>query len=257
MRTRYVELMSKFETHNRPPGGLIALNRLVSHWPHSKLPVIDAGCNSGFTSIEISRLTGKNVVGVDISETMVEAAEANALRFKLNPTPRFCNADIITFSPLSDNNIVFSGGSTVFTKNWENTVHKYVELSGEVGFCSELWFTYTRMPPDSLQKDLALILGFNVPVLLYDDMVNYYSTGKLETLDLFTMPAEAPRYQTHKEISKQIFTRDNIEPQKDDVLFLEECYRVFSENARYLSVLGVSYRSRQWPDTEWFSTAPL
>ena len=69
----YVDLMAFLGEVNRPPGGKDAVRILTQNCFFTKdFKVLDVGCNTGYVSFEIARLTKCSVIGVDINENMIK-----------------------------------------------------------------------------------------------------------------------------------------------------------------------------------------
>src|SRR3954471_14655777 len=95
----YVDLLSAVGETNRCPGGkrtLLRIARRLGIGPHTR--VLEIGSNTGFTSIELVKLTGCTAVGVDVNPAAVAEAElrrkrlaggrADLLRFQVGDASR-------------------------------------------------------------------------------------------------------------------------------------------------------------------------
>ena len=71
----YVQFMAFMNETNRPPGGKGAVRKVAQQvFLNSDNTVLDVGCNTGFISFELARLTKCSVIGVDISTEMIKVA---------------------------------------------------------------------------------------------------------------------------------------------------------------------------------------
>ena len=71
----YVDFISLLKETNRPPGG----KQTVQEWIKyanitSSSRVLEIGSNTGFTSLELARVTGCKVIGIDVNENAINEA---------------------------------------------------------------------------------------------------------------------------------------------------------------------------------------
>lgn len=160
----YVELMALLQETNRPPGGLGSLlevralcNLLPTHVG------LDVGCNTGFVAFELAALTGCRMIGIDLSEAMVTAANA---RRAINPHAnllsfRVADAHSLPFDD-AEFDFVICGGSLPFMAKPSRVVREMHRVVRPGGFLISIDFFYKAPPPPDLLADLSRVLGFRI-----------------------------------------------------------------------------------------------
>ena len=69
----YTDFVSLLQEENRPPGGKKTVREVIlNSFVDRQSNVLEIGCTNGFTSLEIARLIGCQVIGVDISSSSIQ-----------------------------------------------------------------------------------------------------------------------------------------------------------------------------------------
>ncbi len=130
-------------------GGLKATEELVElcHLDKDKY-VLDIGCGVGATPCYIAKKHGGRVVGVDISEGMIDRSNERAKREGLEDRVEFRVADAQNL-PFQDAlfDAVISESVTAFVEDKQRAVSEYVRVTkpqGFVGFNESIWI---KAPP--------------------------------------------------------------------------------------------------------------
>jgi arsenite methyltransferase len=179
-------------------GGLLATETLVEFCHiHTDSYVLDVGCGVGVTSCYLAKRHNCRVVGVDISERMVERSRERAKRGKLSDRVEFKVADAQDL-PFEDNlfDAVITESVTAFPEDKQKAVNEYArvtKLGGFVGLNESVWLKVP--PPPEIVAWAAQDLGATVQPLTSDAW-----TGLLEAAGL-------------KEITVRI---DEINPQDEE-----------------------------------------
>lgn len=139
-------------------GGLKATRELIElcHIDKDKY-VLDIGCGVGATPCYIAKRHGCRVVGVDISEGMINRSNGRAKREGLENRVEFKVADAQNL-PFEDRlfDIVIAESVTTFVKDKEKAVSEYVRMTkpgGYVGLNEETWIK--TPPPTELVEFVA------------------------------------------------------------------------------------------------------
>lgn len=123
--------------------------------------VLDVGCGVGATPCLIAKKYGCRVMGVDISERMVERSEERARREKVADRVEFRVADAQDL-PLEDMlfDAVFTESVTAFPEDKQKAVNEYARVTkpgGYVGLNETVWLK-TPPPPEVIawaEQDLG------------------------------------------------------------------------------------------------------
>lgn len=113
--------------------------------------VLDVGCGAGVTPCYIAKKYGCRVVGVDISERMVERSRERAIREKVADRVEFRVADAQDL-PFEDAlfDAVFTESVTSFPEDKQKAVNEYVRVTkpgGYIGLNESTWLK-APLPPE-------------------------------------------------------------------------------------------------------------
>ena len=114
-RLPYVELLALIAESNMPPGGMDSVRRLALNCHlRPENSVLHAGCNTGFLAREMARLSGCHVTGVDVSQAMVDRAEAMS---GVGNRVKFVKQDMTNMDlPDQSFDVTMSGGALAFVR---------------------------------------------------------------------------------------------------------------------------------------------
>ncbi len=135
--------------------------------------VLDVGCGVGMTPCFIARRYGCRVVGVDISEAMVERSRERARREGVTDRVEFKAADAQDL-PFEDDlfDAVITESVTAFPEDKQSAVNEYARVTkpgGYVGLNESAWLKVP--PPPELVAWASQDLGANVNPLASDGWV--------------------------------------------------------------------------------------
>lgn len=163
-------------------GGLAATETLIQLCHiNEKSYVLDVGCGVGATACFIAKKYGCRVVGVDISEKMVERSRERAHREKVVDRVEFRVADAQDL-PFEDNlfDAVITESVTAFPEDKQKAVNEYARVTkpgGYVGLNETAWLKVP--PPPEIVAWAEQDVGANVQPLEPDAW-----TGLLEVAGL-------------------------------------------------------------------------
>lgn len=163
-------------------GGVEATDTLLQLCQiHKDSYVLDVGCGVGVTPCYISRKFGCRVMGVDISERMVERSRERVEREKLSGRVEIRVADAQDL-PFEDNlfDAVMTESVTAFPEDKQKVVNEYARVAkpgGFVGLNETAWLKVP--PPPEVVAWAAQDVGASVKPLAPDEW-----TGLLENAGL-------------------------------------------------------------------------
>ncbi len=152
-------------------GGLDATEALLElcHISKGKY-VLDVGCGAGVTPVFIAKRYGCKVIGIDISEGMVEKSKERAKRERVMDWVEFRVADAQDL-PFDDNifDAVITESVTAFPEDKQKAVNEYVRVTkpgGYVGLNESIW---RKVPqPPEVVAWVSQDVGTNVEPLTSD-----------------------------------------------------------------------------------------
>jgi len=156
----YFEMQTAFG-FTKHTGGLKATNELIElcHINQGKY-VLDVGCGVGRTACYIAKKTLSRVVGVDISEGMIDRSNERANREGVENRVEFKVADVQDL-PFKDAlfDAVIGESITAFPEDKQRAVSEYVRVTkpgGYVGFNETTWI---KTPPPELAEYFTHLSG--------------------------------------------------------------------------------------------------
>ncbi len=162
----YSSFVGLTRERNRPSGGIATVHRAALHarlGPDSR--VLEIGSNTGFTSINLSLLSGASVVGVDVNPDSVAEATRHAERLGVADRVRFEQGDARTLA----------FGTEQFDAVWISNVASFVDdklaMIGEAqrvlkwgGILIAVPIYYRTPPPAALVDEVSTAIGARIDV---------------------------------------------------------------------------------------------
>jgi len=148
-------------------GGFEATNELLSlcHIKNAR-EVLNVGCGIGVGSAYIAKKYACHVVGVDISERMIEFSRLRAREEKVEHKVEFQTADVLELPFEPDRfDVVFAESVMIFVDNKAQAIRECVRVTkpgGYVGLSEGFW---TAQPPSELIERTKRAVGPYVPTL--------------------------------------------------------------------------------------------
>jgi len=226
------ELVGFTDELNKPSGGIKTLNKIILNAHiNSSTKFLEIGCTTGFSSIEIKRLTNADVYGIDIDKNSLEKAKARSLAegLKIN----FMLADA-TKLPFKDNSfdVVFCSNVTSFIKDKEAALFNYKRVLKTYGFLVAVPIYYLKRPPKELLNKVSKEVGNKIEYFTKQDWLNFFED---KTLELFYYEDFKYKIRTLKEIKEYV---EQNYMKKPEVLKLPDNLKLAVYN-KYVSQLSI------------------
>ena len=148
-------------------GGFEATNELLSlcHIGDAR-EVLNVGCGIGVGSAYIARKYGCHVVGVDISEKMIEWSRRRAREERVEAKVEFRTADVLDLPFEADRfDVVFAESVLIFVEDQARAIRECVRVTkpgGYVGLNEGLW---TKQPSPEMVARVKDALGPFIPTI--------------------------------------------------------------------------------------------
>jgi ubiquinone/menaquinone biosynthesis C-methylase UbiE len=151
-RMNYNELIGLVRETNRPPGGLDSIVTVAQHaFIRQGQRILEIGTSTGITAIELARLTGATVQGIDINPASLEEARRRAARYRVSELCSFRQEDATRLDERDESfDLVFCGNVTSLISKRERALGEYVRVLKLGGFVAAIPMYYIRTPSDSL-----------------------------------------------------------------------------------------------------------
>lgn len=203
----YMDLIGLVGETNRPPGGLDSVIRLVDETALTAGDdVLEIGTSTGFTAIELARLVGCSVTGIDLNEGSLAEARDRAATLGVSDTVAFERADA-TDLPYPDEafDVVCIGNVTSYVGDRNAAVTEAERVLKPGGFFVAIPMYYHRDPSPDLLDAVGSAVGADIE-----------RTDKEYWLDLFDVGAL--RRHTVSEFEFEFVPESTVERYVDDVL---------------------------------------
>jgi len=142
-------------------GGLEATRELIEACHIDKDScVLDVGCGVGITACYMAKEYGCKVVGVDLSEMMVERSKQRAKRKNVEDKVEFKVGDAQDL-PFKDRvfNAVICESVVAFPKDKQKVINEYVRVTKSGGYVGMNEATWVETPPPELVEYMSRALG--------------------------------------------------------------------------------------------------
>jgi arsenite methyltransferase len=155
--------------------------------------VLDVGCGAGATPCFIAKRYGCRVVGVDISERMIERCRERATREGLATRVEFRVADAQDL-PFEDDlfDVVITESATAFPEDKQRAVSEYARVTrpgGTVGLNESTWRKVP--PPPEVVAWAGQDLGASVKPLTSEEWVGLLEGAGLKDIEVRTYEIDA------------------------------------------------------------------
>ncbi|VVB74649.1 Ubiquinone/menaquinone biosynthesis C-methyltransferase UbiE [uncultured archaeon] len=242
------ELVSLTDEVNKPPGGMRSLLKLMAYTFMSKrTKVLEIGCNTGYSSIEMKRHSNADVYGIDINVESIKKA-INRSR-KMGLKVKFITADA-TNLPFKENmfDVVFCSNVTSFLKDKKAALENYVCVLKPYGFLVAIPIYYLKNPPKHILKEVSTEIGTEIKPLKKQDWLNIFNIQNLELCyseDFtfkFNKDYEIKKYITNYYLSKNSVSKFSAETKRAIYEKYLNQFRLFNKNLSYTGASILIYR---------------
>lgn len=160
---------------NVPPGSLSTVNEWsVFSKMDSESRVFEVACTTGFSSLNLARLTGCNAMGVDLASPAVTQANRNAQSLGLDHRVRFEVADATQFRPSFRPSHIVLGAALGFFDQPQSLLQncfKIFETSGML--LTSPFYLHKPLSKDKVFK-AQKVLGITPTLTSYKDTIRVY-----------------------------------------------------------------------------------
>lgn len=235
----FSSLVALLREPNMPSGGAETVRRVLRRCPlDGDATVLEIGCNTGFTTIEIASWTRAHVVGIDVNDRSLTHARAKATRYGID-NASFVRSDALAL-PFGAGtfDLVFCSNVTSFIVDHAAAAAEYRRVLRPRGVLAAVPIYYVEDPPEPLRRAVGAAIGIDLPVLSRDYWIELFSDPRLH---LFA--EEAYRYDDRsaddiRRYVDMVMQQADLDRERADVRRalhdrLLYFYELFNENLRY------------------------
>jgi ubiquinone/menaquinone biosynthesis C-methylase UbiE len=259
-KMNYSEFVGLIDERNRPSGGIKSVHTVsINSRLDSSKKVLEIGSNTGFTSVNISLLTGCKVVGIDSNEPSIVKAEKYAIEHGVENNVSFLNADACDL-PFEESSfdMIWCSNVTSFISDKEKAVSEYMRVLKPGGILVFIPIYYVKNPPQEILKEVSDAIGTAVD-----------TQGKQYWIDLIAQTSETTKFVAelffdedyrYLDMKNDIAEYIDMLMMKNEVQHLEEkeqtlvrerakyFYELFNENLQYAGYSILLYQKRNMKD---------
>lgn len=178
------------------PGGLVATRKLAEACHiDQQSKVVDIACGKGTTAVYLAEKYGCSVVGIDISEELIEEAHKNVQRKGLAHRVTFLKADAANL-PFEDNqfDVAISQAMLVLIDDRKKVIQEAMRVIKPPGSAGWLELSWNKEPPreflDTLANKVCAYCMLNVRT--YEGWAKLFEEAGVQQLDIVRF-AENPK----------------------------------------------------------------
>lgn len=255
----YNELIAITKETNRPPGGLSSLITIINNIAiNEKKRILEVGTSTGFTSLELCRITGCKAYGIDINKLSIEEARRRARKLKIkNIYFKVGTVEELNF-PNNYFDIVIIGNVFSLVKNKEKALSECMRVLKNNGYLVAIPMYYVKIPPKKTVSEVSSAIKIPIKVLKKIDWENFFKLSNLEFFRTIDYIFEyIPDYKVRLYINK-ILSSPHLNKLKGDTKKnLEKRYskfiKLFRNNLSYMGYSIFILRKNKFPfDEELF-----
>lgn len=251
----YTDFIALLDETNRCPGGKKTIRRIreLIHIDDNT-NILDIGSNTGFTSLELARITPANISGIDVSELCVDQAKKSLSKdiesIRSRVTFQVASAYSIPF-PDDSFDLIMVGGATGFMDDKSKAIREYLRVLRPWGFLVMSPLTYHTQPPQQIVNDISEIIGTTIKPMTREDWLKTVDEST-KNFELYFDEPHTLSQRTNKEINEYV----DYFLKKDHIKILSESVKevirkkwlsilkVFNDNHKFLGYSIIVFRKR-------------
>lgn len=261
----YNELIGIVRETNRPPGGLRSIARIAQHtFVRPGQRILEIGTSTGVTAIELARLTGATVHGIDINPISLKEAQRRAVLYRVDILTHFKQEDATQMSyPDSFFRMVFCGNVTSLIADRTKAVVEYARVLEDGGFLAAIPMYYVREPSTELVARVSEAIKVNITPQYHKDWIEFFtlpnfSSYIVENYEFDTIPSSTVDSFVYQMMSQQHL--NDLKPDIKEVF--DRKYRqqmhLFQENLTHMGYTILILKKEPHPlDPELFTSHPV
>lgn len=262
----YNQLISIIGETNRPPGGFkTILNFIKGNKITDKTKILEIGTSTGFTAIELAKLTDAQITAIDINEESIKIAKKKAAEYLVDQRIQFMVADAMNLPFDNEFDIVFSGNIISYIPDRNKALNEYIRVLKPNGVLFATPMYYLEEPSEFIIDDVREALKMNINI----DFENYwYEFFNHPQLDLFYSEKYKFDYIPDKTINEYVSGilqsnksyLDNHIKDEDDLNYFSQIYKkyifLFRDNLNKMGYTELFFRKNEFGfDKELFTSS--
>jgi len=264
-KMNYNELIGIVRETNRPPGGRKTLKKIIREcFVNQGTNILEIGTSTGFTAIEMAKMTRAKVMAIDINPVSLEEATYRAKRSGVSDNVEF-KVDDATNLSFEDYrfDMVFCGNVTSYVPDRKKALGEYFRVLKNGGILVAIPMYYIDKPSRELTLRVSEAMGSELNPEYKDYWEKFFNTGQfsLELSEDYRFDRIPDSRLT--QFVEEIFSADHLTKMRADALkTLRDKYssniRLFSENLSHMGYTLMMLRKEEYKfDSELFTSTKI
>ena len=189
----YADFVGLINQWNVLPGAYNTLSKWAVYGRIDKTSrILEVACTTGFSSRELSIMTGCKGVGFDVSKLAVSRARYNQKKYAKTNRISYLHADGKLFNAEGKFSHIIVGASLKFFSNPEIILKKCNQWLLDGGYLLASPFYTTRAIPDQLLKKARSVFGITPTTATYKEILASYRNYEIIFEEQNTITQETP-----------------------------------------------------------------
>lgn len=237
----YVDFVSSLNETNRPPGGKRTIRTILQNsFVNKDSSVLEIGCNTGFSSIEIACVAKCQVVGIDVNQISVKVANENSKSYLVSDKVKFQTGNVESLEfPNEYFDLIMGGGAIAWVNNRSEAIEQCLRVLKPWGILSVVPFFYHTQPPTELLSELNKSLNISIQPWQKEFWIDLFVTNGFELYfeeDKIINPVSGANITDFLKVLLDPIRSKVVESVYDAFLTKGNYYyNLFNENHKYLS----------------------
>jgi ubiquinone/menaquinone biosynthesis C-methylase UbiE len=174
----YSQLVGIVRERNRPSGGLRTINEVCTFAKVGcNTKVLEIGCNTGFTAVNMALLTKCKITGIDLNSESVEEARRYAKKQGVSPHTTFQVGDATALQYNDESfDLVWCSNVTSFISDKGSAIAEYLRVLRRHGTLAAIPIYYRTQPPRHIVKKISLSIGTKIEIMKKDSWIEMFET---------------------------------------------------------------------------------
>lgn len=239
-KLNYSEYVGLVKETNRPSGGIKTVHKVcLNAFIKENDKVLEIGSNTGFTSINIARLTDADVTGIDLIEESINESKRKA-ELEKNLNLKFKKGSV-TNLPYEDEtfDVLWLSNVLSFITDKEEAIKECFRVLKNNGFLVFIPIYYLSNPPRNILEQVEKAIDAKIDVKTKKDWINLINTFPYPNRVIYQ--EDFIYKDVDSEINsylKKVFNKKelkNMEKSIKEKLFKKGEYfmKLFNENLKY------------------------
>jgi len=181
-KLNYSDWVALIKERNRPSGGIKSVHKVaVNAFIDPSKKVLEIGCNTGFTSVNLSLLTGCRCVGIDINKDSIKEAKKYSKEQGFNKRTNFRVANALDLPFKNETfDVVWCSNVTSFINDKEKAISEYLRVLKIGGTLVVIPIYYIRKPPIKIITEVSKAIGSKIKFMEKKDWISLFNKISLK-----------------------------------------------------------------------------